>query len=396
MPGRDVDPRFPQRMRELRDLRGLSLHDLARRAYFSKSYLGQLETGAKQPTVLTARRIDEALAGGGELADLVHEYSHDPAEQAEMWETAELLQRVAASDASPATVEALHATVFELCCDYGWRDAVELRGDAVGWLREVVRLRRSAGLREHRELLTVAGWLGLLIGCVEYDMGMRAVANASRAAALSLAEAAGNTEIAAWAWEMTAWFALTQGRFTAAVEAARAGQAIAGESATVAVQLVAQEAKALARIADVDTVRAALDRGQELLARFPRPERPDHHFVVDPDKWDFYAMDAYRLAGDDARAEHHALEVLRLGVGPGGVEKAPMRMAEARLTLGVTAARAGELEQAAVMGRDAFHATRRSLPSLLLVAGELDVELWRRYPGEPETAEFRDRLRAMS
>jgi hypothetical protein len=45
---------------------------------------------------------------------------------------------------------------------------------------------------------------------------------------------------------------------------------------------------------------------------------------------------------------------------------------------------------------EAFRATRRSLPSLLMVAGELHVELSRRYPREPATGDFRATLRSVS
>jgi hypothetical protein len=34
-----------------------------------------------------------------------------------------------------------------------------------------------------------------------------------------------------------------------------------------------------------------------LLESLPYPENLDHHFVVDPGKFDFYAMDCYRLVG---------------------------------------------------------------------------------------------------
>lgn len=390
---RAVDPRFPERMRQLRQLRGLSLRELERRAFFGKSYLHELETGTKMPTTEVARRVDDALNAAGELAEMVTDVPGD--EQARTWETSELLARVQSSDTSPTTLEALQATTFELCCDYRWRDAGELRGEALRWLREVLRLKRSASLRVHGELLTLAGWLGLLLGCVEYDMGMRTEAEATRTAVASLGTDAGNPEIVAWSWEMAAWFALTQGRFTDTIAAAEAGQAIAGRR-SAAVQLIAQEAKGRARIGDVEEVRAALERGRALLGGLPRPDRPEHHFVVDPDKWDFYAMDAYRLAGDDGLAAHHAREVISLGTAPDGTERAPMRMAEARLTLGVTAARSGELEEAVDIGLAAFRAERRSMPSLLIVAGELDVELWRRFPREPQTAEYRAALRAMS
>src|SRR5690606_41205458 len=60
--------------------------------------------------------------------------------------------------------------------------------------------------------------------------------------------------------------------------------------------------------------------------------------------------------------------------------KAPMRMAEARLTLAAVAARGGELEHAVDMALSAFTARRRSLPQLLLVAREVGGEVRARDP----------------
>lgn len=390
MARRNVDPRFAARLRELRTQRGLSLARLAASAYLGKSTLSDLETGKSQPTVETAQALDRALDAGGELAAMVTELDGG------LWETAELLERVRASDVSRATIEALHGTTFELCCVYGWQDARLLGAEGLRWLREVeTLLRRSVGLRQHQELLTIAGWLALLVGCVEYDLGLRPAAEATRVAALELATEGGNTEIAAWAWEMSAWYALTQGRYRDVVEAAEVGQRVVGEH-TAAVQLVAQEAKALARMGDARGVRQALERGRRLLDRFPPPSRPDHHFVVDPDKWDFYAMDAYRLVRENELAEHHAREVLRLGTAPDGSEKAPMRMAEARLTLGAVAAWQGELEQAVDVALSAFVARRRSLPQLLMIAREVGTELRPRDPQGRVAAEFGEAVRSVS
>jgi transcriptional regulator with XRE-family HTH domain len=392
MPRRTVvDPRFGERLRELRLARGLSLRDLAAAAYVAKSTVSELENGKTGPMFDTAQALDRALGAGGELTGMVAER-----ETPDLWETAELLERVRATDVSPATVEALHVTAFELCCVYGWQDANQLRAEGLRWLREVVRLlRRPVGLTEHRELLTVAGWLALLVGCVEYDLGMRPAAEATRVAALELATEGGNNEIAAWAWEMAAWFALTSGRFRDVIDAAEVGKDIVGEH-TAAVQLVGQEAKARARMGDAPGVRAALEQGRRLLDGSPRPSRPEHHFVVDPDKWDFYAMDAFRLVGEDELARHHAREVLRLGTAPDGTEKAPMRMAEARLTLGTVTARAGDLEQAVDVALSAFAARRRSLPQLLMIAREVRDELRRRDPRGRAAIEFGEAVRSMS
>ncbi|MDT0545019.1 MULTISPECIES: hypothetical protein [Streptomyces] len=157
-------------------------------------------------------------------------------------------------------------------------------------------------------------------------------------------------------------------------------------------QLYAQSAKAYARMGDANQVRATLDAGRARLERLPRPEHREHHFVIDPDKWDFYEMDAYRMLGDDERATVHAQEVVRLGTAPDGTEVSPMRVAEARLTLGVAAARFGELEEAVSVAGRALQTSRKSLPSLLMVAGELTDELEQRYPRESLSQEFREQV----
>jgi hypothetical protein len=286
-------------------------------------------------------------------------------------------------------------TVFELCCQYVCRDAAELRAEAQDWLQHVAALlRRPTGLRAHRELLVSAGWLALLIGCLEYDLGMRAAAEATRVAARQLGAESGHAEIVGWTYEMAAWFALTQRRYADVIANARAGQAI-DQDHSVVVQLIGQEAKALARMGNIADLRLTLESGRRILGQFPVPSRTEHHFIVDPAKWDFYAMDAYRLAGDDDRAEQYACEVIVNGTAPDGTELSPMRMAEARLTLGVVAARKGDLELAVAAGMSALAASRRSLPSLLMVAGELDGELSRRFPEEPATAHFHDALRSL-
>lgn len=62
---------FPAQLRRLRQARGLSLTDLARRTHYSKGYLSKIETGAKRATVDVARLCDQVLDAQGELAKLV-------------------------------------------------------------------------------------------------------------------------------------------------------------------------------------------------------------------------------------------------------------------------------------------------------------------------------------
>src|SRR5882724_2992340 len=153
---------FGQRVRALRTERGWSLADLAVAIPCDKGHLSRIETGARRPTAELARRIDDVLGARGDVVAASH-LDVVAADDAKPWETAELLRRVQANDAAPATIESLHATVFELCCQYATRPPADLRGEAHGWMREVARLlRRPTGLAAHQELLTAAGWLALL------------------------------------------------------------------------------------------------------------------------------------------------------------------------------------------------------------------------------------------
>ena len=97
-------------------------------------------------------------------------------------------------------------------------------------------------------------------------------------------------------------------------------------------------------------------------------------------------MDCYRHLAEDRMAETLASEVIRASTDFDGTERAPMRQAEARITLGVVAARQGDLEAAINQGERALSAPRKSLPSLLMVSRDLTRVLNDQYPsrtGDP-------------
>lgn len=306
--------------------------------------------------------------------------------------THELVQRVRASSVDTTTLDALALTVEQLCCDYVSRDANELIVESREWLANITRLlEHRLTLGQHKDILDAAGWLTLLIGCLEYDTGQPRAAEATRAGALQLGSDAGNPAVTGWAHEMRAWFALTSGRLREVIVAAQAGQD-AASSRSVSVQLLAQEAKAWARMGNQRNVVQALEKGRVLLDSLPYPDRVENHFVVDPDKFDFYAMDCYRLIGDNELAEMHAREIIRKSTAPDGTVVSPMRKAESELTLGVVAARRGQLDEALSYGHSALSIPRRSQPSLLMVGSELDQELQQNFPKSSETHAFHNSL----
>jgi len=307
-------------------------------------------------------------------------------------DTHELVQRIRRSSVDDSTLDALALTVEQLCCDYVRRDPHELIADSRQWLMQLnPLLDERLTLTQHRDVLDAAGWLTLLVGCLEHDTGQTLASEATRIAAMQLGTEAGNNSIVGWAHEMRAWIALTTGRYRDVIRAAQAGQDAAGRR-SVSVQLLAQEAKAWARMGDDRNVSRALEKGRVLLDSLPYPERPDNHFVVDPEKFDFYAMDCYRLIGDDKLAELHASEIIRKTTAADGTNLSPMRKAEASLTLGIVAARRGDLADAIKLGHEALAIDRRSQPSLLMVGSELDQLLQDRYPDEADTRDFHDAM----
>src|SRR5262249_58057865 len=61
----------------------------------------------------------------------------------------------------------------------------------------VTLLGRQLTLRQHKELLSMAGWLAALVGCVEYDSVNRAAAEAIRQTAWKLGDQCGDAEVMA-------------------------------------------------------------------------------------------------------------------------------------------------------------------------------------------------------
>ncbi|MGH3099240.1 MAG: XRE family transcriptional regulator [Streptosporangiales bacterium] len=310
-------------------------------------------------------------------------------------DTLELMSRLRSSSVDPATLEAMRFTADRLCSDYPHEQAAQLQMEGHQWLNRITALLgERLSLAQHREVLSLAGLVALLVGCAEYDMGDRASAEATRRSALSLGTEADDRNIMGWAHEMASWFALTTGDYRRVIAAAEAGIEAAGDRG-VSVQLAGQQAKAWARLGNRRQVELALDRGRSLLEDMPYPENVDHHFVVDPAKWDFYSMDTYRLMGEDDLAQTYATEVLRLGTGFDGSERSPMRNAEARISLGVVAARQGDIDTAVTYGQAALNGERQSLPSLLMCSRELGQLISERYPKSTDGNDYLQQLRTL-
>ncbi|MFI6797178.1 hypothetical protein [Streptosporangium canum] len=311
--------------------------------------------------------------------------------EADLYGTMELAQQLQASDVGNGTLEALSEAVDLLCRAYPVVSAATLRDRTQKRLAQVNGLLGGRiTLDQHRELLVITGWLTALLGCVHYDLGEREEAETARRAAYEMGRQVGHGELMGWAYEMSAWFALVEGRYEDVVTAARMGQAAAGQSSAM-VQLTLQEARGLARIGDRREADKALTRGADILAKLPLPGNPDHHFVFDHAKWVFYAATAYTWLEDNDRAEEHALETIQMHTRPDGTSNAPMRVADAHIDLGIVHARRGDLDAAVGQGMAAFDIERKSLTDLVNRAGDLDRVLRQHYRREALAQEFHER-----
>jgi transcriptional regulator with XRE-family HTH domain len=305
-------------------------------------------------------------------------------------ELIDLARRSEKSDLGAGTVEALWVAVDRLCRRYPTVPAPVLRADAARYLRYVLRLLDGRiTLAQHRDLLVQAGWLAALLACVCYDAGAASQARTARRMTRQLGEQAGHGELVGWSFEIAAWFALVEGRYAETVALSEVGAAHAGPT-NAGVQCTLQAARGYARLRD-SRVRDALNAGRALLDRMPEPSNPEHHFVFDRAKYEFYVATIYTwLGSDDTAAAEHARWVVGQCCRPEGI-RWPMRYADSQIDLALVAGRRRDLDEAVACGKAALVLERRSA-QLIPRAVELERELAAQYPREPLVTEFKELL----
>jgi transcriptional regulator with XRE-family HTH domain len=369
---------FGSEVARLLSERGMSLRKAARLAHYDVSYLSKVVNGRKPGSPELAAALDKVLDAGGKLAALAEAPGDlGPGLLADV-ELIEMARQAGASDLGGGTLELLDAAVDRMCRSYPAEDPSELSERAAAHLRYVTRLLGGRmTLAQHRELLVIAGWLAALLACGCYDAGDPHAAETARLMACQFGAQAGHAELVAWSFEIAAYFALVEGRYRDTVALSEAGIERAGTATSAAVQLALQAARGYARMGDRQA-REALSAGHAVLARLPAPAHPDHHFVFDRSKYEFYVATILTWLGDDAAAREHAVEVVRQCESAG---RWPMRLGMTLVDLGMLASRRGDLDEAVSHGTAALQIPRRSA-QLLPRAAELLGELAASYPGE--------------
>ena len=283
-------------LHRLRTLAGLTQAGLGRLAGYDGSYVGATERAAVRPSRDLVERCDHALQAGGALLALwpladrewAAPATRDPsplppgaaadrppppgpgpeaapladpgpdAGAGAVVDAMELARRAEASELGAAALAGVERAVARLRGAASATPPRELIPAVRAQLRYVGRLLEGRlTLSRHRRLLVAAGWLSLLLARLHFDAGDREAAEAGRDAALRLARQAGHAELAAWAVEALASWALVDGRFREALDLARAGQDLAPPASAAAVQLALDEAQAWASLGDRDQAAGA-------------------------------------------------------------------------------------------------------------------------------------------
>lgn len=373
---------------------GLTQEQLAGRVFVDRTTLAHLERGRGAGTPELWQALDTALDASGALARayldleaardqhthqrrskaLSHAHAHanqlrhhtdsaavggvvaagsDSAGVEAAWE---LARRVAASDVASETVTRLELAFDDLAMAYPLIPPETLLAAVSQHLGYVsTLLDRKATLAEHKRLVVVGGWLSLLAATVHIDLKQNRAATAHLHTAASLAQHAEHPEIRAWCYETEAWRVLTEGDYPRAVELSQAAQHHAPRASSVAIQAIAQEGRAWARLGQKHDTYNAINRVQRLVSPMARPDRPEHHYKYDPDKSVAYTATTLAWVGDPA-AEHYARDIITRLQPVEDIGQWPRRVASANLDLALALLVTNRLDEAC-------HATHQALAS---------------------------------
>jgi tetratricopeptide (TPR) repeat protein/DNA-binding XRE family transcriptional regulator len=344
-----------------------------------------------RPSAQSISPAEVFTPGSPELAAITST-SGGPVVQADsVGESLELMRLAEASDVGPGVLEAIDRTVDRYCRDYPTEQPDVLIPKVRRQLAHIRKLLTGrTRLDQRRHLLVAAGWLTVLLACLQNDMGDRDAAEANREAAYQLGKEAGHEEIMAWSFELLAWFALVDGKLRDLIDYARTGIDIAPNT-SAGIQLAVQEAKAWSRAGMKKEADAALRHAAKVLSGLPAPEHPEHHFVFDAPKLSFYASTCYVWLGEPEPAEEHAREVVGSALDDLSPNRWPMRFAETSVDLGLVAAYRDDIDQAANLGTRALSIGRKSAAAFGRFA-ELDEAMTERAPKEPAVRDFHERF----
>lgn len=199
-PGGDNEPvtAFGEAVKRLRENAGIKQQDLAARIYISPSTLNKLESGKRNPSIETARLLDDALNAGGELVALTPANAADLLLHADK-QTQQLLNLFCGPDSTGQIVSNLGARTEELACQYLAIEGPQLITDVkMVRTRAMTLMRRLRKPEQLRDTVAFTGYLSGILAYAALDAGSPKSALDNARAAWAAAEAAGSDQLRAW------------------------------------------------------------------------------------------------------------------------------------------------------------------------------------------------------
>ncbi|OHV40817.1 MULTISPECIES: helix-turn-helix domain-containing protein [Pseudofrankia] len=236
-------------------------------------------TGPDRRTVLAATAASVVLAADDELDEVTHR-----------------MQLFAASNVDDAAVEQLDMSVDLIGRRYEASDASSVYPTALRQRRYVAELMNGHQHPRYRgELYVVAGKLSGLLGYLAFDLGNELLARAYCNEAMSLAQAAGHRDLAAWVRGTQSFVAYYAGRYKQALDYARDGQRYAAGGPASIRLAISGEARTLGKLGDRRGVDDAVSRALTAHAQADDVDPVGYFLSFEP-------FGAARLAGNAASA----------------------------------------------------------------------------------------------
>jgi transcriptional regulator with XRE-family HTH domain len=261
---------FGEELRRKRLTTGLSLAQLAHIVHYSKPHLSKVERGIKTPGRDLARLCDAALDANGELTSLI---SPKPASRRQVLAAGALAAPAICLCGSAASGNAEHtdlAGIFRAQLDHYRKlgqttDPAILVSVLAGQLTVIQKIAGHTGQRASQPLLIIASRYAEYTGWLVQETGADFGALRWTRQAIDLANAAGDSDFAAYGLVRHALMTLYRGDAAQTTQLAERAQASA-LTPRIRRLAAAREAQGHAIAADYDSTMRALDRASALLS----------------------------------------------------------------------------------------------------------------------------------
>lgn len=251
---------FTEVVKRLMAERDTGTRALARAVQHDPGYVSRIINGRQPAGPDIARRIDEALGGGGAIIAAAGTAEAAAAGTAEARDVMEWLSATGTADAA---ISELSQTAAYLADVHSRMPAPKILGEVMG-AHKAVKARMRAGrqrLSQARELARIDSELLAHAALLEGDLGRLDPARDYGSAALMCAQEAGSDE--GMAWTVMAKTARWQGRFAEAAGLAARGSS-SGTRPGIRAELAYREANAVALFGDALRARTALRRAESI------------------------------------------------------------------------------------------------------------------------------------